>query len=443
MDWKKYYEDHKMTAEEAVKLIKSGDRVILSHAVNEPFELVDAMVANADAYRNVKIQHMVSLGSNAYGKPEYKDNFRVESWFLSGGTRQAVAEGYGDYVPLFFYQLPEHIREVGCDVLLVSISKPNAEGKVSTGTSGDYTIQAIKTAKTVIAQVNECVPFSKGEVEFDITEFDAFVEINRALPTLGEAKIGDVERAIGKNCASIIKDGDCLQFGIGSIPDAVCEELMTKKHLGIHSEMLNDGAVKLYKAGAVDNSMKQIDKGKFVFNFAMGSQALYDFLEENPDICECRSVEYVNHPMVICQNDNVVSVNAAIGIDFYGQVAADMIGYKQFSAIGGQVDFVRGATMSKGGRSIIAMPSVTAKKNKETGEVKLISKITPLLSEGQAVTTSRYDVDYVCTEYGIVKLRGKGNQERARLLISIAHPDFREELAQAYEKMFKVPYEVK
>lgn len=433
MDWKKYYEDRQMSAEEAVKLIQNNDKVVLAHDVSEPTALVDAMVKNAGNYKNVEISHMFSLGKGEYSHEEYKDNFHMNLWFLSTNTRKCVTQGYGDYTPMFFYETPGLMRNgtITVDVAMIMVTPPDENGKVSTGVSGDYTVQAVKSAKTVIAQVNDQVPFTYGQAVLDVTEIDAFVECNQPLPTLPDAKIGEIESAIGKHCASIIKDGDCLQLGIGSIPDAVCHELLHLKHLGVHSEMLGDGVVKLYEAGAVDNSLKQIDNGKFVFNFVMGSQKLYDFCDKNPD-CMCMGVDYVNDPRIICQNDNVVSINGGIAVDFYGQVASDTIGYNQFSGTGGQVDFVRGAAMSKGGRAIIAMPSVTIKKDGTK-----ISKITPLLAEGQIVSTSRHDTDYIATEYGIVRLKGKTVKDRARALISIAHPDFREELKEAFKKMFK------
>ena len=437
MSWKEYYNEHLMSADEAVtKFVESNSRVIFAHDIGEPPALVDALIRNADSFRNVTISHMVSLSSGEYTKPEYKDNFRADLWFLGGGTRNCINEHRGDFTPLFFYQVPELIRsgEIPVDTVLIMVTPPDSNGKVSTGVSGDYTIQAVKSAKRVLAQVNENVPYTYGTAIFDVTEIDAFVEANTPLHELPEPKIGEEEILIGKNCASIIKDGDCLQLGIGSIPDAVCNELMDKKHLGLHSELLGDGGMRLYEAGALDNSMKQIDKGKFVFNFIMGTRKLYDFVDRNEE-CLLMPADYVNDPRVICQNDNMVSINSAIGIDFYGQVAADTIGYKQFSGVGGQVDFVRGAAMSKGGRSIIAMPSSTVKKDGTR-----LSKITPLLAEGQVVTTSRHDVDYVATEFGIAKLRGKSNRERARLLIGLAHPDFREELGESFEKMFGEKY---
>ena len=436
MDGKEYYSSRLTTAEEAVKLIKSNDKVVLAHDVGEPPVLVDAMVANHAAYKNVEISHMFTLGKGEYCKPEYKENFHPNLWFLSGQTRKCVEEGYGDFTPLFFHEVPGLMRDgtIQVDVAMIMVTPPDKHGYVSTGVSGDYTVQAVKSAMTVIAQIKKNVPFTFGDAVFHISEIDAFVEADTPLPELPEAKIGPAEEAIGKYCAELVNDGDTLQLGIGAIPDAVCHQLVNKKHLGIHSEMLGDGQVVLYEAGAIDNSQKGIDVGKFVFNFVMGSKKTYDFLDKNT-ACLLKAVDYVNHPMIIAKNPNMVSINGGIGVDFYGQVAADTIGYRQFSAVGGQVDFIRGAAMGKNGRAIIAMPSVAKKK-----DGSMVSKITPLLSEGQVVTTSRHDTDYVVTEYGIAKLKGKTVKDRARALINIAHPDFRDELKDEFEKMFKVKF---
>lgn len=439
MKWQEIYEDRKSIAEEAVKLIKSNDKVVFAHDVGEPPALVAAMVENADSYKNVEISHMFTLGPTEYCKPEYKDNFHVNLWFLNGNTRKCVEEGYGDYTPLFFHEVPKLMRDgtIPVDVAMIMVTPPDEHGFVSTGVSGDYTVQSVKSAKTVIAQVNKEVPFTFGDAVFHVSEIDVFVEHDEPLPTLPTTKIGQTEEEIGKYCAELINDGDTLQLGIGAIPDAVCHQLLHKRHLGIHSEMLGDGVVKLYEAGAIDNSMKEIDKGKFVFNFVMGSKKLYDFCNKN-SACLLKSVEYVNHPQVIAQNTNMVSINGGLGIDLYGQIASDTIGSKQFSGVGGQVDFIRGAAMSSGGngRAIIAMPSVAKKK-----DGSMLSKITPILGEGQVVTTSRHDTDYVVTEYGIAKLKGKTVKNRARALINIAHPEFRDELKENFEVIFKTKFD--
>ena len=436
MGWKEYYESKIMPAEDAVKMINSGDKVVLAHCIGEPPALVDAMVANHAAYKDVEISHMVSHGSGGYTNPEYAENFHTNVWFASGNTRKCIEAGNGDFTPMFFHEIPMLMRtgDIKVDVAMIMVTPPDENGKVSTGVSADYTVQAVESAKVVLAQVNKNLPFTYGDAIFDVEQIDAFVLEDTPLVELPPAKIGPVEEAIGKNCAELINDGDTLQLGIGAIPDAVCHQLTNKKHLGIHSEMLGDGPIVLYEAGAIDNSKKAIDTGKFVFNFAMGSKKTYDFLDHNEE-CLLKVVDYVNHPMVVAQNPNMVSINACIGVDFYGQVAADTIGYRQFSGVGGQVDFIRGAAMGTNGRAIIAMPSVTVKKDGTK-----LSKITPLLGEGQVVTTSRHDVDYVVTEYSLAKLKGKTVRDRARALIDIAHPDFRDELKESFKKMFKVEY---
>lgn len=433
MSWKDTYNSRLMSADDAIlRFVESDSHVVLAHDVGEPPALVDALVRNAAQFRNVTISHMFSLGSAEYAKPEYKDNFNIDMWFLGAGTRGAVNDHYGVFTPVNFHECPEFIRDgiFPVDTVLVMVAPPREDGTVSTGVSGDYTLQAIKSAKHVVAQVNSHVPFAFGDAVVPVDAFDAFVEHHEPLATLPPAQIGDVERAIGEYCASVVEDGACLQLGIGSIPDAVCDALMGKKHMGVHSEMLGDGVVRLYEAGAIDNSAKQIDVGKFVFSFVMGSQELYDFVDDNPD-CLLMRGDYVNDPRTICKNDNVVSINSGIGVDFYGQVAADTIGYRQFSGVGGQLDFVRGAGLSRGGKAIIAMPSCVEKRDGTR-----LSKITPLLGEGQTVTTGRFDVDYIATEYGIVRLKGLSVPARAKALISIAHPDFREELTDAWQRMF-------
>ena len=438
MNWKEIYESRKCTADEAVARIQSGDHVVTAHDVGEPPALIEALIRRRDSLRQVEISHMVNIGESDLYNPEYKDSFHPNLWFLSGLTRKCVERGDGDFTPLFFYEVPQLIENgtIPVDVALIMVTPPDRHGLVSTGVSADYTVQAVKSAKWVIAQVNDQLPFTFGDGVLQVSEIDAFVEESRPLPVLSPAKIGPVEEAIGANCAQLIHDGDTLQLGIGAIPDAVCHQLKDKKHLGIHSELLTDGVVDLYEAGVIDNSCKSINRGKFVFNFVMGSRKLYDFCDGNP-LCEMRTVDYVNHPMVIAQNRNMVSINSGIGVDFYGQVASDTIGYRQFSGVGGQVDFIRGTTMTADGkgRAIIAMPSVAKKK-----DGSMVTKITPLLAEGQVVTTSRHDVDYVVTEYGVARLKGKTVKDRARALIAIAHPAFQEELQAGFEKMFGTAY---
>lgn len=429
MSWQEIYKNRLVSAEEAVKKIKSGDRVVLGHAVGEPLVLVDAMVKNKDNYENVEIVHMVAMGKGEYTKPGMEPHFRHNALFVGGSTRQAVNEGRADYTPCFFYEIPRLFREgyLPVDVALVQLSKPDAHGYCSLGVAGDYTKPATEVAKLVIAEINDQMPRTMGDAFVHISEVDYIVETSYPLIELTPPKIGDVEKAIGENCASLIEDGSTLQLGIGAIPDAVLLFLKDKKDLGIHSEMFSDGVLELVEAGVINNSKKTLHKGKMVVTFLMGTKRLYDFVDNNPSVA-LYSVDYVNNPYVIAQNNKMVSINSCIQVDFMGQVASESIGLRQFSGVGGQVDYVRGASIAEGGKSIIAMPS-TASKGK-------VSRVVPLLDEGSAVTTSRNDVHYVVTEYGIAQLRGKTLKERAKALIQIAHPDFRPGLIEEYEKRF-------
>ena len=438
MDWKKIYEDRTMSADEAVKLIQSGDTVVLAHCVAEPVAVVDAMVANKNLYKDITVSHMVTLGKGEYSKPEHSDVFRYEGWFTSPSTRNSIAQGHGDFIPVFFHEIPSLIRKdiLHVDVMMVTVTPPDEHGYCNIGVSSDYTVQGIKSARTVIAEVNDQVPTVFGETFVHVSEIDAFVENSHPLFESAPAKITEVEEAIGKNCASLIDDGATLQLGIGAIPDAVLAQLGEKKHLGIHSEMIADGVVDLYEKGAIDCSQKGIDEGKMVVTFLMGTKKLYDFCDKNPAV-ELRPVDYVNHPEVVSQLKNLVCINSCVQVDFMGQIVSDSIGTKQISGVGGQVDFVRGAAMSHDGKgiSIMAMPSVTVKKDGTK-----ISKVVPYIDHGAAVTTSRNDADYVVTEYGIARLKGANLKERARQRINIAHPDFRDELKEQFKERFNAEF---
>lgn len=428
MDWKELYRKSLTTAEEAVKHIKSGDRVVAGHACGEPEVLIDAMVANAAQYKDVEIVHMVAMGPAKYCKPEMAEHFRHNSLFLGGSTRKAIEEGRGDFTPVYFNEIPNLFRTtLPIDVALVQVSPPDHNGYCSLGVSVDYTKCAVETAKTVIAQVNKQMPRTMGDSFIHVSQLDYCVEVDVPLIELKPPVIGDVEKAIGENCASLVKDGDTLQLGIGAIPDAVLLFLKDKKDLGIHSEMFSDGVLELVNAGVVTNARKTLHPGKMVVTFLMGTRRLYDFVDDNPSVF-MMPVDYVNDPYVIRQNNNLVSINSCVQVDLQGQVVSTSIGKREISGVGGQVDFVRGANMSKGGKSIMAMPSTAAGGT--------ISKIAPLIDEGASVTTSRHDVGYVVTEYGVAELRGKTLRQRARALIAIAHPNFRESLAKEFEARF-------
>jgi len=440
LDWKKIYEERKCTAEEAVKEIKSKDRVVFAHCIGEPTVLVDAMVKNAHNYKDVTISHMVTFGKGEYTDPKYAENFRWEGWFAGGPTRKCIEMSHGDYVPAFFHEVPSLIRKKLCpvDVMMAMVSPPDEHGFCSVGVSSDYTMEGIRSAKKVLVEVNPNMPVIYGDTFVHVSRFDKIVEVDYPLTEVPMAKIGEVEESIVKYCASLIEDGSTLQLGIGAIPDAVLYQLKDKKDLGIHSEMISDGVVDLFQTGAITGAKKTIHKGKMLVTFLMGTKKLYDFVEKNP-LVEMRTVDYVNDPTVIMQNHKMVSINSCLQVDFIGQVVSDTIGTKQFSGVGGQVDFVRGASMSLDGKgkAIIAMPSTTTKK-----DGTMISKIVPYIDHGAAVTTSRNDVDYIITEYGIAHLKGKSLRERARSLIKIAHPDVREELKKAFNERFNTPCDI-
>lgn len=434
MDWKTYYKEHTMTAEEAVNKIKSGDRVVTEHACGEPAYLINKMVENAAAYKDVEIVHMVAMGKGEYCAPEMAEHFRHNSLFVGGSTRKAVESGQGDFTPCFFSEIPRLFHTtLPVDVALINVTPPDEDGNVSLGVSCDYTLEAVKCAKTVIAQVNPSMPFTYGGTVIPLTDIDVFVEHDEPLIELPQGNIGDTERAIGEHCASLIPDGATLQLGIGAIPDAVLLFLKDKKDLGIHSEMFSDGVVELVESGVITNAKKTLKPGKFVVTFLMGTKRLYDFVNKNPNV-EMQPVDYVNNPFIAAQNDNLISINSAVQVDLMGQACSESVGLKQISGVGGQVDFVRGASASKGGVSILAFPSTAAKGT--------VSKIVPFLDHGATVTTSRTDVDYVVTEFGIAHLRGETLRTRAKNLIKIAHPDFRPGLIEEFEKRFHCKYEV-
>jgi 4-hydroxybutyrate CoA-transferase len=441
MNWKEAYKKKLTTAEAAVKAIKSGNRVVVGHAYGQPQKLVKEMVANKDAYKDVEIVHMVSLSPAPYCGQEMREHFIHNSFFVGVNSRQAVNEGRAKYTPCYFHQLPRLFTDgtLPVDVTMCQLSPPDDEGFCSFGISVDYTKPAAEASKIVIAQINKEMPRTLGDCFVHVSKLDYIVEYNEPLLELGQEKTGatvsekeqyvvrvTAEMDIGRYCAELIEDGACLQLGIGAIPDAVLPFLEEKKDLGIHTEMFADGVVDLVRKGVINGIRKNIDRGKLVANFLMGTRKLYDFVHNNPAV-EMHPVSYTNDPYILGQNDNVVSINSCLQVDLLGQAASDTIGPLQFSGVGGQVDFVRGAARSKGGKSILAFPS-TAGGGK-------YSRIVPSLDPGAVVTTSRCDVHYIVTEYGIANLRGKSVKERAKQLIAIAHPDFRHHLNEVLEKM--------
>ncbi|WP_283609617.1 acetyl-CoA hydrolase/transferase family protein [Faecalispora anaeroviscerum] len=432
MGWKDLYAQRKMTAEEAVARVRSGDRVVTPNAAGAPVHLINALVARKDELKNVEIAHMVPLAKAPYTAPEMEGHFVHNAIFVGGATRATIEAGIGDYTPCFFHKIPELFdTTMPVDVALIHVSAPDEHGWCSYGVTVDYEKHAAEVAKVVIAQVNENMPRTLGDSFIHVSDMDCIVECNDPILELGAPKITEIEKKIGGYCADLIHDGDTLQLGIGAIPDAVLLFLKEKKDLGIHTEMFSDGVVELVEAGVINNSKKTLHKGKSVATFLMGTRRLYDYVNNNPAV-EMYPVNYVNDPVVIAKNDNLVSINSCVQIDFLGQVVSESIGPTQISGVGGQIDFIRGASMSRGGRSILAMTSTAA-----GGKV---SKIVPFIDQWSAVTTSRNDVQYVVTEYGIAELRGHTVRDRARSLIEIAHPDFHDSLKEEFEKRFHTNY---
>jgi 4-hydroxybutyrate CoA-transferase len=432
MNWREIYASRLTTAEEAVSKIKSGDRVVLSHACGEPIYLVDTMVAHREQYRNVEIVQMVPMGHCRYCEPGMEPYFRLNALFVGGATREAIAAGRADFTPCSFAKVPALFdKHMPVDVALISVTPPDRYGMCSLGISVDYALSAIRNAKLVIAQVNDQMPYTYGNSRVPVNQIDYFVEHSAPLPELPPRPISQAEAQIGKYCASLIEDGATLQLGIGAIPDAVLTFLTDKKDLGIHSELLSDGVVDLIEQGVINNTRKSLFPGKSIATFLMGTKKLYQFVDHNPDF-ELYPVDVVNDPGVIAKNNSMTSINSCIQVDLTGQVNSESVGQTQISGIGGQMSFVFGAINAKQGKSIIATTSTTANGK--------ISKIVPVLDTGSAVTTIRTNVDYIITEYGIAQLPGLSLRQRAKALIEIAHPKFRPELVAAYEERFHQPY---
>ena len=423
-----------VTAEEAVKVIKSGDRVHLSCVAVTPHKLINAMVerGRAGELYDVKIQHLHIEGVVDYANPEFEGIFNAQQFFVGANLRKQTQAGYADYIPVFLSETQKLIREgyLKVNVALIMVSLPDKHGYVSLGTSVDATLAAVECADTVIALVNPNVPRAWGDAMIRLDQIDIFVEDDSPLYAHDLAPLSEMDIAIGKNAAALIEDGACLQMGIGGIPNAVLSQLGNHKNLGVHTEMFADGILPLVEKGVITGSMKSIDKGKMVATFLMGSKKLYDFVDDNP-LVAMMDVGHTNNVAVIRKLDRVTAINSALAIDLTGQVCADSIGIKHYSGVGGQIDFIRGAGHSFRGRPIIAMPSVTEKG---------LSKISPTLIEGSGVVSTRANIHWVVTEYGAVNLYGKTLQERAKLLISISHPNHREALDKAAFERFGSHY---
>ena len=428
-NWRDIYKSRVVSANEAVSHIKSGNRVVVAHASGSPEILLRALVENKDAYKNVEIVHMVSMGASEYCLPEMEKHFVHNSLFAGATTRKAIHDGRAFFTVSHFSQIPRLFTEkiLPVDVTLCMVSLPDEHGFCSFGVSVDYTKPAAESSKLVIAEVTPNMPRTLGDAFIHVSGLDCIVETESSPIILQPPKISGIDEKIGGYCAELIKDGDCLQLGIGAVPDSILGFLKQKKDLGIHTEMFSDGVVDLVEAGVITCTKKNFHPGKMVATFFMGTEKLYKFVHNNPMV-QMFSVDYTNNPAIIAQNNNMVSVNSTLQVDLTGQGASESIGYKQFSGTGGQADFIRGAAWSKGGRSILAFHS-TASGDK-------ISRIVPHLDEGAVVTTTRSDIHYAVTEYGIADLRGKSVPERAKALITIAHPDFRGELKKEFQRIY-------
>lgn len=424
-------ENRYTSAAEAVKAINSGDKIFIQSVAGAPQVLIDAMVARSGELRNVEIYHLHTEAKAPYVEPQYDGIFRLKSFFVGANVRQATQEHRADYIPVFLSEVPHLMREgiIPIDVALVHISPPDAHGFCSLGVSVDATLAAIEMATTVIAQVNTEMPRTQGDGCIHIKNFDFLVEHNSPIPEAPVAALTDVELKIGRNVANLVDDGATLQMGIGGIPNAVLASLTGHSKLGVHTEMFSDGLIPLIESGVITNEKKKLNKGKTVSSFVMGSKKLYDYIHDNPGIL-LLDVAYVNDVANIRKNPRVTAINSAIEIDLTGQVCSDSIGMKHFSGVGGQIDFIRGASYSKEGKPIIAISSTTPKG---------VSKITPFLKLGAGVVTTRANMHYVVTEYGVANLYGRSLKERTRMLINIAHPDHRETLEKAaFERFGKV-----
>ncbi len=406
-----------------MKAIKSGHNIFLHTAAATPQILVDALTERGPELRGVNIYSLHTEGRAGYADPSLADSFTLNAFFIGSNVRKSIQAGYGSYIPVFLSEVPLLIRKeiVPIDVALISVSPPDKHGFCSLGVSVDATIAALEKASIVIAQVNKFMPRTHGESLLHVDKIDYLVEGDLPIPEVAPGELTEEERTIGRYIAELVEDRATLQMGIGAIPNAVLASLGNHKDLGIHTEMFSDGVIPLVESGVITGKYKFRQKGRMVATFLMGTRKLYDFVDDNPQVIML-DVAYVNDTQVIRRQPRMTAINSAIEIDLTGQVCADSIGMTMYSGVGGQMDFIRGATLSDGGKAIIALPSVTAKG---------ISRITPFLKEGAGVVTTRAHIRYVVTEYGVADLYGKSLKQRAKALIDIAHPDHRERLDRA------------
>lgn len=416
-----------VSAEEAVKVIKSNDKVYIQAAAAAPQILINAMSARHEELRNVEICQLHTEGEAPYANPELKDSFHVNSFFIGKNVRHTLKAGNGSYTPVFLSEVPRLFKQriIELDVVLIHVSVPDKHGYCSLGVSVEATLAAIDNAKCVIAQVNPQMPRTHGAGIIHHTEIDYFVEADVELPSHQMVEPSIIESKIGNYVADLIEDRSTLQMGIGSIPNAVLTRLTNHKDLGLHTEMFSDGVIDLILSDVINGNYKKINRGRALTTFLIGSKRLYDYVDDNPFV-EMRASNYTNNTAYIKQNPKMVAINSAIEVDVTGQVCADSIGSSMYSGVGGQMDFIRGASLSEGGKAIIALPSITKKG---------ISRIVPTLKPGAGVVTTRSHIHYVVTEYGVANLYGKTIKERVKALVNIAHPNHREDIDKTYFEM--------
>lgn len=418
-----------ITAEEAVRIVQSHHRVYVHGGAAAPTVLTKALTARAGELRNVEVCHIHTEGEAAYADPKYKDSFFVNSLFLAHNVRHTIAAGNGSYTPVFLSEIPNLFDRniLSVDVVFIQVSPPDEHGYCTLGVSVEGTLAAIRNAKYVVAQINPKMPRVFGEGIIHIRDIDFAVEHSCDIFAMTAKEPTEVEQQIGRNIASLIEDGSTLQMGIGSIPNAALSNLGHLKNLGVHTELLTEGVLDLIESGVINGSEKAVDKGKVVATFMLGTKRLYDYVNNNPSI-ELRESSNTNYPAIIAKNPKMISINSAIEIDVTGQVCADSIGANLYSGVGGQVDFVRGAALSKGGKAILALPSVTRHG---------YTRIVPFLKQGAGVVTTRSHIQYIVTEYGVAYMQGKTIKERVKALIDIAHPDHRELIERDYFNALK------
>jgi acyl-CoA hydrolase/RimJ/RimL family protein N-acetyltransferase len=423
-DWKEKYKSKVMTAGQAMKFVKSGDHIFIGTACAQPQHLVEALVEHSAHIYDAHIVHLLTMGAAPYAQEKFREKFKMNSFFIADNVRDALSKGIGDYTPIFLSEIPAEFESgrISLDVALISVTPPDVNGQCSLGVSVDIVKAAAANAKYVIAQVNSRMPRTFGDSFLHVNSIDCLVPFDQDIIEVDVPQPDDVLRRIGENIARLVDDGSTIECGIGRIPQALAEFLKDKKDLGIHTEMFSDWIIDLVECGAITCAKKNVNHGKIVASFCMGSRRLYDYINNNP-FFEFYPTEYVNDPQLISQHDKMVGINVGLEIDLTGQVCSDSLGYKFYSGIGGQVDFIRGSARSRGGKAIIAMPS--------TARAGQVSRIVPHLTEGAGVVTTRGDVHYVVTEYGVAYLHGKSIRERVLDLINIAHPKFRNELIQA------------